>query len=69
VKYGTILGGTQPNGADPDSLMVVGNVNSNPIPTLYTTRFTEGVWHNFAITNNFNAGYNLSPDSFICQIY
>jgi hypothetical protein len=57
VKYGTILGENQPTGADPDSLMVVANVNSNPIPTLYTTRFTAGVWHNFAITNNFNSGY------------
>jgi hypothetical protein len=56
LKYGTIIGGN-PNGINPDSLILVGNVNSNPIPTIFSTRFTAGVWHNFAITLNFNAGY------------
>lgn len=55
LKYGTIIGGN-PNGINPDSLILVGNVNSSPIPTIYSTRFTAGVWHNFAITLNFNAG-------------
>ncbi|KAF8851357.1 hypothetical protein BDZ45DRAFT_707934 [Acephala macrosclerotiorum] len=55
LKYGSIIGGNL-NGVDKDSLMVVGNVNSKPIPLLYSTKFAPGTWHNFAITLNFNAG-------------
>lgn len=55
LKYGSIIGGN-PNGVSSDSLMVVGNVNTNPVALLYSTKFTPGTWHNFAITLNFNAG-------------
>ncbi|CZR68734.1 related to endoglucanase c [Phialocephala subalpina] len=61
LKYGSIIGGN-PNGVDKDSLMVVGNVNSKPIPLLYSTKFTPGVWHNFGITLNFNAGKAVKND-------
>jgi hypothetical protein len=53
LKYGTILGG---GGGDKDSLKVVGNVNSSPVQTIYSVPFAGGVWHNFGITLNFNAG-------------
>lgn len=55
LKYGSIIGGN-PNGVSSDSLMVVGNVNANPVALLYSTKFTPGTWHNFGITLNFNAG-------------
>ncbi|KAN0120219.1 glycoside hydrolase family 131 protein [Hyaloscypha variabilis] len=54
LKYGTIIGGN--SGANPDSLFLVGNVNSNPVKTIYSTRFTPSVWHNFGITIDFNKG-------------
>jgi hypothetical protein len=54
LKYGSIIGGN--GGANPDSLFLVGNVNTTPVKTIYSTRFTPGVWHNFAITNDFNKG-------------
>ncbi len=54
LKYGTILGGN-PSGANPDTLFLQGNVNAKPVQTIYSTRFTAGVWHNFALALNFNA--------------
>ncbi|KAF6844254.1 hypothetical protein CMUS01_01309 [Colletotrichum musicola] len=53
LKTGTILGG---NTADPDTLQLFGNVNTKPSPPLlFSTAFTEGVTHNFAVTLDFNA--------------
>ncbi|KAK8060631.1 hypothetical protein PG996_010561 [Apiospora saccharicola] len=52
LKTGTILGGDAK--ADPDTLQLFGNVNSKPLQTLFSTKFTEGVFHNFAVTNDFN---------------
>ncbi|KAH8649458.1 hypothetical protein BGZ60DRAFT_200708 [Tricladium varicosporioides] len=54
LKYGTLLSGPKP--ASPDSLVITGNVNANPIVNIWSGRFTEKVWHNFAITNDFNKG-------------
>lgn len=31
-------------------------MNSNPVKTIYSTRFTPSVWHNFGITLDFNKG-------------
>ncbi|OLN97937.1 hypothetical protein CCHL11_02648 [Colletotrichum chlorophyti] len=50
LKTGTILG---QNTADPDTLQLFGNVNSSPVPELFKTKFTEGVFHNFAIKLDF----------------
>lgn len=55
LKYGTILDGPKP--ADADTLTVTGNVNSNPVQNIYSTKFTPGVWHNFGLVLNFNSGY------------
>lgn len=52
LKTGTIYG--QPAGQDPDSLVLVGNVNSSPVPTLFLTKFTADVWHNFGIVLDFD---------------
>lgn len=52
LKTGTILGG---NTTDPDTLQLFGNVNANPVQTLFKTSFTAGVFHNFAVALNFNA--------------
>nr|XP_036577089.1 uncharacterized protein CTRU02_12984 [Colletotrichum truncatum]KAF6783968.1 hypothetical protein CTRU02_12984 [Colletotrichum truncatum] len=53
LKTGTILGGKT---ADPDTLQLFGNVNTKPSPPLlFTTPFTAGVTHNFAMTLDFNA--------------
>ncbi|KAK1624720.1 hypothetical protein BDP81DRAFT_329422 [Colletotrichum phormii] len=50
LKTGTILG---QNTADPDTLQLFGNVNSSPVPELFKTKFTAGVFHNFAIKLDF----------------
>jgi len=55
LKYGSVIGGN-PSGANPDTLFLFGNVNSNPIPLLYSTHFTAATWHNFGITIDFNKG-------------
>ncbi|OLN87531.1 hypothetical protein CCHL11_06116 [Colletotrichum chlorophyti] len=53
LKTGTILGGDPK--ADPDTLQLFGNVNTKPAPPLlFSTPFTEGVIHNFAVTLDFN---------------
>ncbi|KAJ0386162.1 hypothetical protein COL922a_004925 [Colletotrichum nupharicola] len=53
LKTGTILGGSN---ANPDTLQLFGNVNTKPSPpVLFSTPFTEGVTHNFAVTLDFGA--------------
>ncbi|KAI1856852.1 hypothetical protein JX265_011177 [Neoarthrinium moseri] len=52
LKTGTILGQNTP---DPDTLQLFGNVNSNPVQTLFSTPFTAGVFHNFAVTLDFGS--------------
>ncbi|TGJ85671.1 hypothetical protein E0Z10_g3096 [Xylaria hypoxylon] len=52
LKTGTILGA---NTADPDTLQLFGNVNANPVQTLFSVPFTEDVFHNFAVTLDFDA--------------
>lgn len=49
LKTGTILGQAT---ADPDTLQFFGNVNDGNL--LFATPFTDGVFHNFAITMDFN---------------
>ena len=51
LKTGSILG---QNTADPDTLQVFGNVNTKPIEIIYTTAFTPDVFHNFALTLDFD---------------
>ncbi|EPE33404.1 hypothetical protein GLAREA_06417 [Glarea lozoyensis ATCC 20868] len=53
LKYGTIIGGKK---KEADMLTVTGNVNANPVKTVFETRFTPGVWHNFGIVLDFSAG-------------
>ncbi|KAK0641908.1 hypothetical protein B0T16DRAFT_449239 [Cercophora newfieldiana] len=50
LKTGTILG---QNTADPDTLQIFGNTNSNLL--LFSAPFTAGVFHNFALTLDFDA--------------
>lgn len=51
LKYGDLIG-IHP--ADPDVLHLFGNSNTKPFqPELFTTKFTEGVFHNFALTLDF----------------
>ena len=52
LKTGTILGGAT---ANPDTLQLFGNVNANPPQVLFSTPFKAGVFHNFAVTLDFNA--------------
>ncbi|KAI1276438.1 hypothetical protein F5Y07DRAFT_408366 [Xylaria sp. FL0933] len=52
LKTGTILGADT---ADPDTLQLFGNVNADPVQTLFSTPFTEDVFHNFAVTLDFDA--------------
>lgn len=60
LKTGTILG---QNTADPDTLQLFGNVNSSPVPELFKTKFTAGVFHNFAIKLDFTKKYAPLPKS------
>lgn len=55
LKTGTIAG--QPAGQDPDLLVLVGNVNANPVVNLFNASFTPDVFHNFGITLDFDAKY------------
>ncbi|GJC81561.1 hypothetical protein ColLi_04399 [Colletotrichum liriopes] len=50
LKYGDLIG-IHPE--DPDVLHLFGNSNTNPSPELFKTKFTEGVFHNFALTLDF----------------
>ncbi|KAK1590409.1 uncharacterized protein LY79DRAFT_579893 [Colletotrichum navitas] len=52
LKTGSILG---QNTADPDTLQLFGNVNSDPVPELFKTKFTPDVFHNFAVKLDFTA--------------
>lgn len=52
LKTGTILGAST---ADPDTLQLFGNVNANPVQTLFSMPFIENVFHNFAVTLDFDA--------------
>jgi hypothetical protein len=51
LKTGTILG---VNTANPDTLQLFGNVNANPPVVLFSTPFTQNVFHNFAVKLDFN---------------
>ncbi|KAI1357627.1 glycoside hydrolase family 131 protein [Xylaria arbuscula] len=53
LKTGTILGAEE-NG-DPDTLQLFGNVNADPVQVLFATPFAEDVFHNFAVTLDFDA--------------
>ncbi|KAI0105656.1 glycoside hydrolase family 131 protein [Nemania sp. FL0031] len=69
LKTGTILGA---NTADPDTLQLFGNVNANPVQTLFSTPFTEDVFHNFALTLDFDAlttqvFYSQGNDALVAQ--
>ncbi|KAG4419123.1 hypothetical protein IFR04_007719 [Cadophora malorum] len=55
LKYGSIIGGN-PGGANPDTLFLQGNVNSKPISTIFSVRFTPGTWHNFGLVLDFVKG-------------
>ncbi|KAK7438144.1 hypothetical protein CaCOL14_011903 [Colletotrichum acutatum] len=55
LKYGDLI---DIHPADPDVLHLFGNSNTNPSPELFKTKFTEGVFHNFALTLDF--GKNLT---------
>lgn len=50
LKTGTLIGGG--GGANPDTLQLFGNVNSPQL--LFSTPFAPGVFHNFAVTLDFN---------------
>jgi hypothetical protein len=52
LKTGTILG---QNTADPDTLQLFGNLNDGQL--LFSTAFTPGTFHNFALQLDFNALY------------
>ena len=54
LKTGNIYPAT---GLKPDSLVLLGNVNSKPVPQLFNTSFTADVWHNFAVTMDFDKKY------------
>ncbi|OBR10904.1 hypothetical protein CH63R_06596 [Colletotrichum higginsianum IMI 349063] len=58
LKTGTILG---QNTEDPDTLQLFGNVATSPPPELFKTKFTPGVFHNFAIKLDFTAKYVSFP--------
>ncbi|KAK2614638.1 hypothetical protein N8I77_001447 [Diaporthe amygdali] len=53
LKTGTLLDTATQGGVDPDSLILFGNVKQSQI--LFNTAFTEGVFHNFGLTLDFNA--------------
>ena len=55
LKTGTLLdGAAAAAAADPDSLMVFGNVNEAAPGLLFSTAFTEGVVHNFGVVLDFD---------------
>lgn len=49
LKTGTLLDGKT---ADPDTLMFFGNVNDGKL--LFSAPFTDDVFHNFAVTLDFD---------------
>lgn len=58
LKTGTIAG--QPASLDPDSLVLQGNVNANPVVNLFVTPFTQDTWHNFGVVLDFDQKWVLS---------
>ncbi|RWA03468.1 hypothetical protein EKO27_g11636 [Xylaria grammica] len=69
LKTGTILGADT---ADPDTLQLFGNVDANPAQTLFSVPFTEDVFHNFAVTLDFDAlttqvFYSQGTDALVAQ--
>jgi hypothetical protein len=55
LKTGTIIGAAGGGGADdPDTLRLFGNVNEDPLRVLFSTPFKAGVFHNFAVTLDFD---------------
>jgi hypothetical protein len=50
LKTGTIIGA---NTANPDTLTLVGNVNSVPVQTLFQVPFMPGMFHNFGLVLDF----------------
>ncbi|KAK4677812.1 hypothetical protein QC764_302140 [Podospora pseudoanserina] len=53
LKTGSILGGD--TAVDPDTLQLFGNVNQTPSKLLFSVPFLDGVFHNFAVTLDFDA--------------
>ncbi|KAH8912966.1 hypothetical protein BR93DRAFT_942705 [Coniochaeta sp. PMI_546] len=51
LKTGTVIGA---GAGDPDTLQLFGNVNDNPPKVLFSTPFKAGLFHNFAVTLDFN---------------
>ncbi|TRX94051.1 hypothetical protein FHL15_005129 [Xylaria flabelliformis] len=69
LKTGTILGA---NTVDPDTLQLFGNVDANPAQTLFSAPFAEDVFHNFAVTLDFDTlttqvFYSQGADPLIAQ--
>ncbi|KAI0131859.1 hypothetical protein BJ170DRAFT_223082 [Xylariales sp. AK1849] len=69
LKTGTILGAQT---ADPDTLQLFGNVNEDPVQVLFSSPFTEDVFHNFAVTLDFDASttqvfYSQGADALVAQ--
>ncbi|EFX02207.1 hypothetical protein CMQ_2256 [Grosmannia clavigera kw1407] len=58
LKTGTLIGQET---ANPDTLQLLGNVNVNPPQVLFSTPFLPDVFHNFAVTMDFN---NLTTQVF-----
>jgi hypothetical protein len=56
LKTGTIAGG---DATKTDELVMLGNVNT-AVGTLFSTAFTEGVWHNFGVVMDFDAKFVVS---------
>ncbi|KAK4655398.1 hypothetical protein QC762_302140 [Podospora pseudocomata] len=53
LKTGSILGGD--TAVDPDTLQFFGDVNQTPSKLLFSVPFLDGVFHNFAVTLDFDA--------------
>ncbi|KAI1755968.1 glycoside hydrolase family 131 protein [Xylaria castorea] len=69
LKTGAVLGAKT---ADPDTLQLFGNVNANPAQTLFSAPFAEDVFHNFAVTLDFDTlttqvFYSQGADPLIAQ--
>jgi hypothetical protein len=58
LKTGTILG---QNTANPDTLQLFGNLNQGQL--LFSTPFTPNIFHNFALTLDFDKLYVHCPPS------
>jgi hypothetical protein len=68
LKTGKIIGSNATD--DNDLLRLFGNVNANPLQTLFKTKFTPGTWHNFGLVLDFNklwAFHSFNPPQPCCQ--